>query len=322
MDQKYRVLRLIGRGGMSDVYEAEHVFTKRHVALKLVHARTALATPETVDRFFREAEAAAAIAHPGAVDVLDAGRDADGALYMALEFLKGRDLESSLREERVRPLDLVRIGVRMLDALSAVHARGLVHRDIKPSNVFLAEAANGSLVVKLIDFGIALKVDPATGLAQVERGSVVGTVEYMSPEQASGGAVDARSDLWSVAALLFRGLAGRPPFLPGTLHESILEVTEARAPSLAEFRPDLPIDLIGLIDRGLERDAGERWTSAADMGQNLALCDEPSLASAPIAPYYLAPQSQQGAEHPLPDTIDAALRRSAQTVRARAPARR
>lgn len=318
VDNKYRPLRLIGRGGMGDVYEAEHSFTKRRVALKLVQAATTLATPEMVDRFFEEAAAAAAIDHPGVIDVLDAGRDEDGSLYAAFELLQGYDLESALRDELVRPLDLVRIGVRLLDALSAVHASGFVHRDIKPGNVFLARAKNGAFVVKLIDFGIALRMDPDTNQAHPERGAVVGTVEYMSPEQASACPVDARSDLWSVAALLFRGLAGRPPFLPGNLHQTIIELTERQAPSLAELRPDLPIDLISLLDRGLERDPALRWASAGDMGQNLALCDEHSLASVPTAPYYLVRDPQRASKLSLPDTIDAGTpHRGASTRRIR-----
>ncbi len=273
---KYRLIRTLGVGGMGEVFEAEHIFTKRRVALKLVAGHLARTVPAMAERFFAEAEAAASIAHPGIVDVLDAGCEDDGTLYLALELLEGQDLESAIRRDRLRPADLVRVGVRLLDALAATHASGYIHRDIKPANIFLARSVYGAVQVKVLDFGIAKRTD-ADGRTEADRGTVVGTIEYMSPEQASGVALDARADLFAVAAVLFRGLAGRPPFLGGEFHRTVLQITTQRAPSLRAFRPDLPEDLIAVIDRGLARDPDERWSCAEDMAQALQLCDHARL---------------------------------------------
>ena len=275
---KYRLLRTLGAGGMGEVYVAEHQFTKRQVALKLVSGNVVRGVPQMAERFFAEAEAAASIAHPGIVDVLDAGREDDGTLYLALELLEGQDLETAFARDRLRPADLVRVGVRLLDALAATHATGYVHRDIKPANIFLARSVYGAVQVKLLDFGIAKRMR-SEGRTEGNRGTVVGTVEYMSPEQASGEPLDPRADLWSVAALLFRGLAGRPPFLGGDFHRTLLAITTDRPPSLGTLRPDLPDDLIGVIDRGLSPNPADRWSSAEDFAQALSICDHARLYS-------------------------------------------
>lgn len=269
---KYRPIRILGQGGMGEVYEAEHIVTKRRVALKIITAAFAKKAPSMERRLFGEAETAASIPHPGIVDVLDAGREPDGTLYLALELLEGQDLENAIRRDRLRPADIVRVAVRLLDALAATHASGFVHRDIKPANVFLARSPYGSVQVKLLDFGIATRIDDVG-----DRGTVVGTVEYMSPEQAGSGDVGPKSDLWSVAAVIYRALAGRPPFLGVDFHKTLLRITTEDAPSLRVFRPDLPDDLIDVIDRALSRDPADRWASAEDMAQALALCDHASL---------------------------------------------
>ncbi len=275
---KYRLIRTLGVGGMGEVFEAEHIFTKRRVALKLVAGSLARSVPAMAERFFAEAEAAASIAHPGIVDVLDAGCEEDGTLYLALELLEGQDLESAIRRDRLRPADLVRVGVRLLEALAATHASGYIHRDVKPANIFLARSVYGAVQVKVLDFGIAKRTDPK-GKTDPDRGTVVGTIEYMSPEQAQGAPLDSRSDLFSVGAVLFRGLAGRPPFLGGDFHRTVLQITTERAPSLRSFRSDLPDDLVTVIDRALERDVADRWQTAEDMAQALAHCDHARLYS-------------------------------------------
>lgn len=279
---KYEVLRVVGRGGFGAVYEAEHMLTKRRVALKLIHGAVVRASKRRLeDRLFQEAEAAASIQHPGVVDVLDAGREDDGSVYVTFELLQGEDLETCLLRGGLQPADLVRVGVKLLDTLSAVHRSGFVHRDVKPANVFLARNAYGSLQVKLLDFGIANRVEPDTQRTRPERGSVIGTVEYMSPEQASGAGLDARSDIWSVAAVLFRALTGRPPFARKNRNDTLLAAATEPPPSLTRERDDLPLDLSSVIDRGLEQHASRRWPSAEDMAQALALCDHPQLHAVP-----------------------------------------
>ncbi len=279
---KYEVLRVVGRGGFGAVYEAEHVLTKRRVALKLIHGAVVRASKLRLEnRLFQEAEAAAAVQHPGVVDVLDAGREEDGSVYVTFELLRGEDLETCLLRGGLRPADLVRVGVKLLDTLSAVHRCGFVHRDVKPANVFLARNAYGSLQVKLLDFGIANRIDPATKRTRPERGSVIGTVEYMSPEQASGAGLDARSDVWSVAAVLFRALTERPPFARKHRNDTLLAAATEVPPSLGQHRRDLPLDLTAVIDRGLEQHPSCRWSTAEDMAQALALCDHPQLHAVP-----------------------------------------
>ncbi|MBK6684111.1 MAG: serine/threonine protein kinase [Deltaproteobacteria bacterium] len=297
--EKYQVEKLLGAGGMGEVYQAEHVYTRRKVALKLVQASVARTMPAVEARFFQEAQAAASVRHTAITEVLDAGREADGTLYLVFELLDGQDLEAAFTTLSFRPADLVRIGVRLLDALAATHASGILHRDIKPANIFLARTPNGATQVKLLDFGIAKRMDADRSVPS-ERGAVVGTVEYMSPEQAAGVPLDARSDVWSVAAVLFRGLAGRPPFMPCDFHRMVLKVATEAAPSLADFRPDLPDDLIAAIDRALLRERTQRWASAEDMAQALALCDHAELHAAVPASQIRSPVPE--GPSPLPDT--------------------
>ncbi|MCB9655832.1 MAG: serine/threonine protein kinase [Deltaproteobacteria bacterium] len=284
---KYRLLRVIGSGGMGEVYEAEHRHTLRRVAVKLVHPWLIAVYPGGEDRFFREAQVAAKVRHPAIVDVLDAGREDEGTLYLVFELLYGENLEVALQHERILPRDLVRICVRVLDALSAIHAHGVVHRDIKPANIFLAKSSYGAVRVKLLDFGIAKPMEN-TRWGLTERGAVVGTVDYMSPEQALGEELDGRSDLWATSAVLFRGLAGRPPFVASNPNRVIVRLVTTDPPLIARLRPDLPQDVSEVIDRALLRDRNARWSTAEDMAQALALCEHEALASValPSGPHF------------------------------------
>lgn len=296
---RYRLLRLIGSGGMGEVFEAEHRFTLRRVALKLVHAWIVKAYPGGEDRFFREAQVAARIRHPAIVDVLDAGVEAEGTLYLVFELLEGENLEAAFSRQRILPRDLVRIGVRVLDALAAIHAHGVVHRDVKPANVFLAQSLFGGVRVKLLDFGIAKPMEKTRLGGATERGAVVGTVDYMSPEQALGEELDGRADLWATAAMLFRGLAGRPPFVSSIPNRVIVRLVTQDPPLLSSLRPDLPRDLTSVLDRGLRRNREDRWGSAEDMAQALALCEHDRLESAALPPR--VPLSNRHTEGTRPD---------------------
>jgi eukaryotic-like serine/threonine-protein kinase len=277
---KYRLLRRIGAGGMGDVYEAVHVFTERLVAVKVMHPMLIASSPEIAERVFREAAVAATVDHPGIVSVLDAGEDADcGALYIVFELLEGEDLETAM-ERDLRPHDLIVIAVQVLEALAAVHAAGIVHRDVKPSNVFLARTARGSWAVKLLDFGIALEVDDGERL-EADRGTVVGTVEYMSPEQALGDPIDRRTDLYALGALLFRGLTGSLPFTAPDYSKLLIRVATEDAPPIASLRPDLPPELAAIIDCALKRDRTQRFESAQAMALALRKLDLSKLSSLP-----------------------------------------
>jgi hypothetical protein len=254
---RYELLDVLGVGGMGVVFLARHRFTDERVALKVIHPD--LATNGDVSRrFAREAQAPASIHHPGIVRVFDASVDeASGEMYLAMELLQGNDLATSLERG-------VAVTLQVLDALAAAHARGFVHRDIKPENVFLTPRAEGGWKATLLDFGIARRLDPALN-GMTSPGLVVGTLWYMSPEQARGSAVDHRADLWSVGAMLFHALAGRLPFDGDNQNQVLFAIGTEQAPSVTSFRSDLPEGLAALVDRALLHDIDARFQTAADM---------------------------------------------------------
>lgn len=275
VDGKYRILSHLSSGGMGDVYAAEHVYTHRHVALKVMRHRDEGAEA----LFLREAEAVSAIDHPGVVEMLDAGRSAEGTWYAVFELLEGRDLEAILIDGGVSVPDLCRIAVDLLHALAATHSTGYVHRDVKPANVFITADPTGAPRVKLLDFGIAAQVGPDGAPALGHR---VGTLDYMSPEQAQGHNVDGRTDVWSVGALMFRALTGRSPVQARRPADVLRRLIGEDVARLSAVRDDLPTELCEVVDRALARRPQDRWASADDMAQALLLV-EPSLIS-PLGP--------------------------------------
>ncbi|MEO1231336.1 MAG: serine/threonine-protein kinase [Myxococcota bacterium] len=272
---RYRLAERIGSGGMSEVYAADHLLTGRPVAVKLIRAEILDRIPGAEARVLAEAEACGSLDHPNVVQILDGGFTEVGDLFLVFERLYGQSLERALRKSRVTPRSLVRIAVRVLDALGAVHGREWVHRDVKPGNVFLARDALGSTIVKLIDFGIAAPLEASAVL----EGPILGTRDYMSPEQTEGHRLDGRSDLWSVGALLFRGLTGSVPFV-GDAREAVF-VKGRPPPSPYGIRPDLPLDLCGVVRRFLQPDPRLRWSRAEDAISALAAVDEGALAGLP-----------------------------------------
>lgn len=267
---KYRLNRLIGVGGIGAVYAAVHQFTGRHVALKLLDPSVA-SYEGYAARFLREARAAAEIGHPAICDVIDAGQEADGSLYLALELLEGRTLEAAIEASDLRFDELIRVGVQLLEGLAAAHDRGIVHRDIKPDNVFLLWDAEGELRVKLLDFGVAKNTKGGPEVFTTQQGAILGTPYYMSPEQAAGESVDARADVWSAGAVLFHAFTGRPPFEEETYNKLIAKLLNHDPPRLREVRPDLPEWLATVVDGALQRDLGARWQSARTMAEFLRL---------------------------------------------------
>ena len=260
---KYKLRRVIGRGGMGAVYDAIHSFTGKVCAVKVLDpAASHVAGYAT--RFLREARAAAQIGHPGICDVLDAGQDpGDGCLYLVLELLEGEDLGAAMRRGDLTTSEIVEIGAQVLDALAAAHGRGIVHRDIKPENVFLTRDDHGNLRAKLLDFGVAKEMSRGKQLHEsTQSGLLIGTPYYMAPEQVSGGDLDGRADVWAAGAMLFHALSEGPPFDAPSYNKLLLKIVSEQAPSLATYRSDLPKWLIDIVDRALKSAPAERWTAS------------------------------------------------------------
>jgi len=265
---KYLLRRVLGVGGMGVVYAAQHSFTGRHCAVKVLH-KDHSTIPGYAERFLREARAAAEIGHVSVCDVYDAGEGPDGSLYIVLQLLEGRDLSQAMERKDLSVPEIVEIGIQTLEGLQAAHERGIIHRDVKPENVFLARDEKGNLRVKLLDFGVAKNVRRRGSLYNTQRGHVVGTPYYMAPEQAGGDATDRRADIWSTGAMLFHALAGEPPFDADNYNKLILKLLSQKPPSLAERTEGLPEWLIAMVDGALRRDPAERWQSAAQMAEGL-----------------------------------------------------
>ena len=268
----YRILRELGQGAMGIVYEAEHVELGRRVALKVLAPEHATSKAFT-QRFRREARAMSRLSHPGLVTLHDFGQAADGRLFCAMELLEGETLERRLaREQRIPWREVIDLGKAACDALSAAHAAGIVHRDLKPANLFLT--ASGQL--KILDFGIAkASLDEREVLDGLEGMMLVGTPEYMAPEQGRRERVDARADVYALGCVLYELLTGDRPFLGG----SAIAVLDAkrRAPVLPSKKAEIPrgFDLVLLRAMAFHRD--DRFTTAAELRRALLeLRDEPT----------------------------------------------
>jgi serine/threonine protein kinase/actin-like ATPase involved in cell morphogenesis len=270
---KYKVVRLLGEGGMGEVFEAENVWTARRVALKVLRQELAH-DQEIVDRFVQEGRSTTMIPHPNIVDVLDMGREEpDGAVYMVQEFLIGMGLDRLLELREAMPVrDTLDIMVPIMGGLTAAHRRGVVHRDVKPENIILAQTPRGSIVPKLIDFGIA-KLVSALRPGITERGTLMGTPHYMSPEQLEGAdLVDHRADVWAIGVMLYEMLAGRYPFDADNLPRLCIEICTTTPRFLKEVEPRIPTGLCEIIHRALVRDPEQRCDSMETFIESLLSC--------------------------------------------------
>lgn len=257
---RYLVLEKLGEGGMGEVYLAEHVRMKRKVAVKVMRAWLA-SDPAAIGRFHREAENASQISHPNVAQVYDFGEAAQGIVYLAMEYVAGESLRLVLeREGSLDPVRAADIASQIADALAAAHSLGILHRDLKPDNVMLGRSRVGTDVVKLLDFGIARVMGRETQ-AFTSTGMVIGTPDWMSPEQLSGDTLDERSDLYALGLIAFRMLTGAHAF-PGGNSQEVLLAKMTRPPlRLAEVRPDVswPDALQATLDRALASDPGARY---------------------------------------------------------------
>jgi eukaryotic-like serine/threonine-protein kinase len=272
VDSRYRIRRRLGSGGMADVYCAEDTHLGREVALKVLHRRFAQ-DEEFVERFRREASAAAGLQHPNVVGVFDRGRH-DGTYYIAMEYLPGRTLKDIIATEA--PLDqarVVELGRQILEAAGFAHRHGVIHRDFKPHNVIVDEAGQA----KVTDFGIAR----AGASEMTETGSIMGTAQYLSPEQAQGHAVTAASDLYSIGVMFYEMLAGCLPFEGDSAVAVALKHLSEPPTPISQLRPDVHPALESVVMAALAKDPAQRWQSAADFAAGLAAAGE-QLAAGPV----------------------------------------
>jgi eukaryotic-like serine/threonine-protein kinase len=250
VDERYRILERIGSGGMADVFRAEDTHLGRDVAIKVLHRRFAQ-DQEFVERFRREAKAAAGLQHPNVVGVFDRGEH-EGTYYIAMEHLPGRTLKEIVEQEAPLPQErAVELGIQILDAAGFAHRRGVIHRDFKSHNVIVDEEGNA----KVTDFGIARR-----GTSEItETGSIMGTAQYLSPEQAQGQAVTAASDLYSIGVILYEMLAGRLPFDGDSAVSVALKHLSEPPPPLSQLRPDVDPALESVVMAALAKNPAHRW---------------------------------------------------------------
>ena len=259
----YRIVRLLGTGGMGNVYEAKHERLPRRFAIKVV--KSELARDEaSFERFKREAEVASGLGNKHIVEVLDWNVLPDGSPYMVMEFLVGQDLAGRLDAlQRLTPQAAVDILGQVVSALEAAHAKGIVHRDIKPENIFLSQVDGEPDFVKLLDFGLSKIRGSAKQLTA--NLSVMGTPWYMSPEQARGDAdIDHRTDLYALAVVLYQVLAGRVPFMAENVYGVLTLIATQPPPGIRQFVPEVPVELEAVLDRALSKDRSARYPTVRE----------------------------------------------------------
>jgi serine/threonine protein kinase len=267
--QHYRVLRKLGHGGMGIVYLAEDVHLRRQVALKVMH-QCLVSDPAARKRFLREARAMAAVQHPHVATVFNVGmvsnHDHKEIPYLAMQFLEGETLqERLLRKPAFTFAEVLRIGREIAEGLGAAHAKGMVHRDVKPTNIWLVRP-QGS--VKILDFGLAQLLECTSTVSSL--GQIIGTLHFMSPEQARGDSVDARSDLFSLGCVLYAMLARKLPFEAPTPTELLAKLIAGEPAALLGCVPHLPPALAGLVHRLLAKSPADRPADAALVQAELA----------------------------------------------------
>lgn len=269
--EKYKIIRLLGVGGMGEVYEAWHQDLERFVAIKVLRSGS-VTSGEAVARFKREARASAAIGHPNIIQVFDLGRLPDGDPFIVMEMLSGESLAQRLeRVGRLSAQDTADIMMQVLSALAATHAQQIVHRDLKPDNVFLTDQPVGPPKVTLLDFGISKIPEASDDLKLTATGSILGTPFYMSPEQATGEkGLDHRVDIYAVGVMMYECLTGEVPFTGDNYNRLVFLIAtqDPRPPS--QLRPDIPMVMETIILRAMAKEPDDRFPSVEGIAQELA----------------------------------------------------
>ncbi len=268
---RYHIIKKLGEGGMGAVYLGEHVKMGRKSAIKVMNPGMA-ADPDAISRFNREASNASRISHPNVCQIYDFGETADGVIYLAMEFIEGSALTDLIEKEgALPPARAGRILKQAADALASAHDLGIVHRDLKPDNIMIVQGRDGADVVKVVDFGIAKAVaGDEAGQKVTKTGLVVGTPEYMSPEQLSGDKLDGRSDIYSLGLVFYRMLTGVLPFQADSAQETMIKRLTDEPMPLEAARPDIvfPPELQAVLDRALARMPSERYANASQFGKD------------------------------------------------------
>ncbi len=288
---RYRILAFLGRGGMGEVYKAQDTTLRREVAIKVLPSNFSI-DRDRLRRFEQEARAASALNHPNIITIHEFGQE-DGVHFIVSEFIEGETLRKRLDGERINAVDIQEIAIQITNALNAAHEAGIVHRDIKPENVMVRPDG----LVKVLDFGLAKLIerrpfDTITDLNGVseatttiwdggETGVVIGTVRYMSPEQARGQRLDARSDLFSLGAVLYEMASGHSPFARATIADTIVSIMEKDPPPLALFTSEVPETLEQIIRKTLSKDRQERYQTARELLGELKSLKRGEAAVAP-----------------------------------------
>jgi serine/threonine-protein kinase len=282
VSDRYRIVEQLGEGGMGAVFRAEHVHMKKMVALKVLLSDLAK-HPEVVARFEREAIAAGSIEHPNVVTATDFGRLPDGAFFLVMEYVAGRSLRAELAKGPLDPLRALRVARGILGAIEAAHAKNIVHRDLKPENVMLVQRDGDPDFVKVLDFGIA-KLDTFAASATEDKpgltrtGAVMGTPEYMAPEQALGQAVDGRSDLYSLGVILHELVTGKPPFHGAAIvvmRQQVLEAPPPLPPAVLDAMPGLG----PLLEKLLQKEPQNRHANARELREAFSTLDGAPVSS-------------------------------------------
>ncbi len=259
---RYQILELLGRGGMSTVYKAEHLFMSKTVAVKILHSHLEVQS-QTVRRFQQEAKAAGALSHPSIVSVRDFGLTEDGRMFLIMDCVEGKSLAAEIKERGTIPVaELVSWILDILDGLEHAHSKGVVHRDLKPGNIVLSEDKDGVKKPKIVDFGIAKLTSGVDDQHLTSTGEIFGSPLYMSPEQCSGQMLDGRSDVYSMGCVMYEALTGEAPFVGDsallTMNMQLSSVPE----SMRTKKHDIPIWLNEIVLKALEKNPKDRIQSA------------------------------------------------------------
>jgi len=283
---RYRVIRKLGEGGMGAVYLAEHVVIEKKIVLKVLAPELAC-REDLVARFLQEARSASRIGHENVIDISDFGQSAEGFVYIAMEYLEGKDLGQVLQAEGALPWDRVReIVMQICRALRAAHDKGIVHRDMKPENIFLIRREGRPEFVKILDFGIAkiMGLDPK-GPRLTRAGMIFGTPEYMAPEQAEGKDADHRADVYALGCIIYHLMTGQTPFVADSFMAMLTKqmMEDPIPPSVR--RPDLTItpEMDALVAKALEKDRDKRYQNMAEFREAVSACRGPDKASANLS---------------------------------------